>query len=100
MLDYKFVRAMSYEIVAVSQTAQVLGGAGSAGDYLHRVICTVTTSGANGVVTLLDGSTSIPLLPASTAIGCYSIEINAKAATAWKITTGSAASAIGVGIFT
>ena len=89
----------AYETVAASQTGQVLGTAGAPGDYLHRVIATVSTSGANGVVTLLDGATSIPLLPASTAIGVYSIDIEAAAVTVWKITTGSAATAVAVGIF-
>lgn len=99
-MDYKFARALKYETVAANQTAQALGATGGTGDYLHRVICTVSTSGANGVVTILDGTTSIALLPASTPIGVYSVELGMVSTVgAWKITTGSAASAIGVGIF-
>lgn len=89
-----------YETVAASQTAQVLGGTGAVGDYLHRMICEVTTSGANGTVVILDGATSITLVPASTPLGTYSFELNmASVSGAWKVTTGSAATAIGVGIF-
>jgi len=44
-----------YEHVAVSQTAQVLGGTGATGDYLHRLLCTVSTA-ATGNVILLDGT--------------------------------------------
>ena len=36
-----------YEHVAASATAQVLGTTGAVGDYIHRLVCTVTT-GATG----------------------------------------------------
>ena len=53
-----------YETVAASQTAQVLGGTGAVGDYVHLLI------------------------------------INAVSASgAWKITTGSGATVVAVGIF-
>jgi hypothetical protein len=89
-----------YETVAASQTAQVLGGTGAAGDYLDRVVVTITTSGANGTVTILDNSTTVLVIPASTPIGVYSINLGiASSSGAWKVTTGSAATALGVGIF-
>jgi len=53
-----------YETVAASQTAQVLGGSGAAGDYLHRLIVTVNTA-LTSTVTLTDGVTSIPIVPAN-----------------------------------
>ena len=88
-----------YETVAASQTAQVLGGTGAIGDYLHRIIVTVSTA-LTGTVTILDGSTSIAIVPASTTIGVYSIELNMRSATGpWKVTTGAGASVVGVGIF-
>lgn len=91
--------AYAYETVAASQTTQVLGGSGGVGDYLHRVVITVGTAAAS-VVTLFDGSTSIPLMVATTPIGTYSVEINAAALTGpWKITTGAGATVIAVGIF-
>ena len=39
-----------YEHVAASQSAQVLGTTGAKGDYLHRLICTVTTAATSSVV--------------------------------------------------
>ena len=86
-----------YEHVAASQTAQVLGGTGAVGDYLHRLICTVTTS-ATGNVVIVDGSgtgilthTVLPAL-AGTGVNVYNIEINAVSKDgAWKVTTGASA---------
>jgi len=93
--------AYAYETVAASQTAQVLGGTGAKGDYLHRLIISVNTV-ATATVTVLDGSTSIPLLTGSATLvpGVYSVEMNMAAATGpWKITTGAGATVIAVGIF-
>src|SRR5262245_31541253 len=90
---------LGYEAVAASQTDQVMGTNGDVGDVLIRVIVSVSTSGANGTCSIKDGSgSSIPLVPASTPIGVYSIDVGAASASGgWKITTGSAATAIGVG---
>ena len=93
--------AYQYEHVAASQTAQVLGGTGAIGDYLHRLICTVSTA-ATGAVTLLDGSTSHVVLPAlvGNGIGVYNIEFNTRSKNgAWKITTGAGVEVLGIGIF-
>lgn len=88
-----------YETVAVSQTAQVLGGVGATGDYLHRLLITVSTS-LTSTVTILDDATSITLLPANAAIGVYSVAVESRSATgAWKVTTGAGASVMAVGIF-
>lgn len=91
-----------YETVAASQTDQVCGVTGGVGDYLDEVVVQITTSGANGVVSIKDGSgSSIPLVPASTPIGVYPIPIHSSSTGgAWKITTGSAATALCVGRFT
>jgi len=89
-----------YETVAASQTAQVLGVTGAAGDTLMRLVVTVGVS-LTGTVSLLDGATSYPLLPASLPVGVYSIEINAVSVNgAWKITTGAGATVLAVGNFT
>ncbi len=92
--------AFKYETVAASQTAQILGGTGAAGDYLHRLIINVITVAQAGV-TLIDGSTSIVLSTAGSAVlGPISLELNMAATTGpWKITTGSGATVIAVGIF-
>jgi hypothetical protein len=88
-----------YETVAASQTAQVLGITGGAGDTLMRLIITVTTS-ATSQVTLLDGATSYIIVPAVTPVGVYQIDINAVSVNgAWKITTGAGVSVMGIGNF-
>ena len=99
MSGVSYPYAYAYETVAASQTAQVLGGTGAKGDYLHRLIISVATA-ATGTVTLLDGATSIVITAANTPIGVYSVEMNMAAATGpWKVTTGAGATVIGVGIF-
>jgi len=91
-----------YEHVAASQTAQVLGTNGATGDYLHRLVCTVTTA-LTGNVVILDGSGfTHTILPASagTGINSYDIEINAVSRNgAWKITTGAGVEVLAIGIF-
>ena len=91
--------AYFYETVAASQTAQPLGTTGAKGDYLHRLIITVTAA-ATSTVTLIDNVTSIVLTAATTPVGIYSIEFNAASMSgAWKITTGAGATVVAVGIF-
>jgi hypothetical protein len=90
-----------YKTVAASQTAQVLGTTGAAGDYLHRLIVTVNTS-ATSTVTLTDGVTAIPIVPANIAsgIGVVNVEVNAASLTSgWKVTTGAGVTVVAVGKF-
>ena len=89
-----------YETVAASVTAQVLGGTGATGDYVHRLIINVITVASAGV-TLIDGSTSIVISAAASAVlGPISLELNMLSATGpWKITTGAGATVVAVGIF-
>tara|TARA_R110002126_G_scaffold161338_1_gene309071 strand:- start:160 stop:483 length:324 start_codon:yes stop_codon:yes gene_type:complete len=94
-----------YEHVAASQSAQVLGGTGAVGDYLHRIVCTVTTA-ATGNVVIVDGTgagilthTVVPASPGN-GINVYNVELNAISANgAWKITTGAGVEVMAVGIF-
>jgi hypothetical protein len=90
-----------YETVAASQTTQMLGGAGAAGDYLHRLICTIS-SAATATVTLTDGVTAIAIVPAPVAsTGVLDIELNMASFTSgWKVTTGAGVSVVAVGLFT
>ena len=93
-----------YETVAASQTAQVIGATGAAGDYIsHIIIVPATTS--PGQVLLLDNATSITiftggassvsnLIPFVVALDMVSTS------GAWKITTGANVSVIAVGDFT
>lgn len=94
-----------YETVAASQTAQVLGATGAVGDYISHIVI-VPALVACGLVTLLDGATSIPIfvgggttalpsaLPSTVFVGMKSVS------GAWKITTGASVSCIAVGDFT
>ena len=92
--------ALPYEHVAASQTGQVLGSTGATGDYLHRLVITVSAT-ATSTVSLLDNTTSHVLVAANTAIGVYSIEMNTFSKNgAWKITTGAGAEVIAMGNFT
>lgn len=94
-----------YEHIAASQSAQVLGGTGAVGDYIHRLVCTVTTA-ATGNVVIVDGTgtgilthTVLPANPGG-GIGVYNIELNAVSANgAWKVTTGAGVEVMAVGIF-
>ena len=89
-----------YETVAASQTAQVLGGTGAVGDYLHRIVVTVTTTGTS-TLSVLDNSTTVLTMAANTPVGVYSLEINAASASGpWKITTGAGVTVLAVGFFT
>ena len=91
-----------YEHVAASQSGQVLGGTGAVGDYLHRLVCTVSTA-ATAQVQLKDGSsfthTVLPNSPGG-GIGVYNIEINAASKNgAWALNTGAGVEVLAVGIF-
>ena len=95
----------AYEVVAASQTKQVLGGTGAIGDTLSSVtIVPATTS--PGAVTAYDdsgsaitlftgGATSVSnLQPINITLGMVSL------AGPWAITTGANVSVIAIGDFT
>ena len=95
-----------YEHIAASASAQVLGSTGAIGDYIHRLVCTVTTA-LTSTVQVVDGTgagiLTHTVLPAAVGggIGVYNIELNAVSANgAWKITTGAGVEVMAVGIFT
>lgn len=93
-----------YETVAASQTGQVLGGAGAKGDFLKRLIIIPATV-AGGLVTLIDGATSIPIYvgggtSAAVDVKPFVVELGmASQSGAWSITTGANISVIAVGDF-
>jgi alkylation response protein AidB-like acyl-CoA dehydrogenase len=96
--------AGEYETVAASQTAQVLGATGAAGDYLRRLIIIPATL-SPGAVALLDNATSINILPGGasslTELKPIVVDIDAISVSgAWKITTGANVSVIAIGDFT
>lgn len=95
----------SYETVAASQTDQSLGATGAAGDFLGGVlIVPATTSpgavsikdgGGSAITIFTGGASSVSnLVPFFVPLGITS------GSGAWKITTGTNVSAIGVGKFT
>lgn len=95
--------SVQYETVAASQTAQVLGTNGGAGDYLSGVLIIPGTT-SPGAVALLDGSTSITVFAGgATSVSNlipFFVPIGASSVTgAWKITTGANVTAIGFGRF-
>lgn len=101
-VNVKNVSAVTYETVAASQTAQVLGGSGTTGDFLVGLLVIPATT-APGVVTLLDNATSIPVFVGGTlpSVIPFFIPIGANSASgAWKVTTGANVSVIGIGNFT
>jgi hypothetical protein len=92
----------NYETVAASQTAQILGLIGSNGDYIERLIIVPATT-TPGLVTILDGSTSIPIMVTggTTTLVPIVVELNMYSVSGpWKITTGASVSVIAVGKFT
>jgi hypothetical protein len=91
-----------YKTIAASQTAQVIGNGAS--DYLAGVIMIPATT-APGLVTLLDGATSIPLWLGGTVgadLKPFFLELGMKPSGGgpWKLTTGANVSVIAVGSFT
>jgi hypothetical protein len=98
------VCAGEYETVAASQTAQVLGATGATGDYISGILVIPATT-SPGNVLLLDNATSITvftggassvsnLVPFFIPLGMFSVS------GAFKITTGTNVSCIGIGNFT
>lgn len=89
----------TYETVAASQTAQVLGQSGAVGDTIIRLIITVNTA-LTSTVTILDNATSIAIMPATTPVGVYSIDLGVQSVSGpWKVTTGAGATVVAVGNF-
>lgn len=94
----------TYEDVAASQNAQVLGTSGAKGDHLsHLVVFPATTS--PGAVTLLDGAGSkIVFVGGATSVSNlipFTIFFGHDSRTgAFKVTTGANVSVRAVGDFT
>lgn len=104
MVNSVSVEGLQYESVAASQTAQPLGDNGAVGDILSHV--TVTPSSLSpGVVTLLDGATSIPLFAGGTdsllTLHPFTIPWGGRSKNGpFKITTGADLTVAAFGNFT
>lgn len=96
--------AGEYETVAASQTDQIMGATGGAGDYLTGVLI-VPASTSPGAVSIKDGSGTAITIFAGGATSVsnlvpFFVPLGIIAGTNWKITTGASVSAIGIGNFT
>lgn len=91
------------ETVAASQTDQVLGDDGAAGDYLSHLLVIVTTA-ANSLVQLQDGAgTAFDVFPDNPGggVGTYYVPIKATSQNgAWSVTTDSGVKVVAFGRFT
>jgi hypothetical protein len=97
-----------YETVAASQTDQVLGATGAAGDYLAGLLIVPATT-SPGAVSIKDGNGSAitvftggansvsNLVPFFVPLGIVAVNATTPG---WKVTTGANVSAIGAGNFT
>lgn len=92
-----------YQAVAANQTAASLGAQGKIGDYIARLIITPATT-APGVVTLIDGTTTIvPWLGGTVGADLkpFVIELQFTSRNGgWKLTTGANVSVVAAGRFT
>lgn len=96
--------ASQYETVAASQTDQVLGATGAAGDLLERLIIIPATT-SPGEVSIEDGATNIIVFAGGASsvadLKPIVLDIGIRSTSGgWEITTGANVSAIGVGRFT
>jgi hypothetical protein len=94
-----------YEVIAKSQTAQVLGGVGAKGDIVERLVIVPETTAA-GTVALIDGtgdgavSTNVFVAGTLTDLHPIVIELGARSIVGkWYVTTGDNVHVIAVGKF-
>lgn len=97
----KITDALPYEAVAASQSDQIMGTAGAAGDFLDYIIIQPSTTGA-GTVTVKDGTTVIYTLTSGTLADLSSkvIPFTTRSINGpWKITTGANVAVLAFGSF-
>lgn len=90
-----------YTFIGPGKSVVKLGAVGGSGDILDKLIVAIGTA-ATGTVDLQDGTvqTSVPLVPAGTAIGTYSLNIGMRSSVgAWRLTTGTGVSVWAIGRF-
>lgn len=83
--------SQTYQDVAASQTATVLGSTGATGDWLEGITIIPETTAA-GTVALIDSSTSVNIFVAGTLTSLVPFFVPLPALSkngAWKITTGA-----------
>jgi len=89
-----------FETVAASQTDQVMGTTGAAGDLLHAVHC-VWTAAPAAVTSIKDGSgAAINIFEVKGAAGSQTVILDLVSADGgWKLTTSTNMTCIGIGRF-
>lgn len=89
-----------YETVAASQTDQVMGTTGAAGDLLHAVHC-VWTAAPAAVTSIKDGAgAAINIFEVKGAAGSQTVILDLVSADGgWKLTTSTNMTCIGIGRF-
>ena len=93
-----------FETVAASQTDQMLGATGAAGDYLKGLLIIPATLNP-GAVSIEYGSTNISVFAGGTAsvneLRPFWVTLGIRAPSGgWEVTTGADVSVIAVGSFT
>lgn len=93
-----------YETVAASQTDQMLGATGAAGDLLYGLLVIPATT-SPGAVSIEDGATNIPVFTGGASsvsnLVPFFVPLGIKSVTGgWEITTGANVAVIAVGSFT
>lgn len=94
----------TYEVVPVSSTGAVLGGAGAKGDAIERLVLIVSDA-TNAEVSLKDGTETAFIVfennPAA-GKGVYPIVLGGLASRngSWKVITGSGVRVLAIGSFT
>lgn len=96
--------AVDYETVAASQTDQMMGATGAAGDYLERLLIIPATT-SPGAVSIEDGSTNTTVFAGGASsvstLHPFTIPLGINSASGgWEITTGANVSVIAFGDFT
>lgn len=96
--------ANTYNTVAASQTAQVLGPTGKVGDYIQGILVIPGTT-SPGNVLLLDNATSITVFTGGATsvadLKSFFIPLGFNSISgAWKVTTGANVTCVAIGKFT
>lgn len=91
----------TYQVIPASSTAVPLGTVGGPGDYLYRLLVTVTAA-ATATLTLLDGGVPIPIMvgTAGQPLGARTIDCGfASKNGGFAITNGAGVTVIAIGVF-
>lgn len=95
-IPYRF----QYVHVPANEAEYQLGADGQVGDYLHRVVVTLTTNNSANV-TIGDGAFEHLIVPSGVSRGVYNLELNMVSQDGgFSITTSAEAEVLAVGIFT